>query len=864
MMKKVIFYIVLCFFIFNTSLGFANEVLKYDDNYEVRDFSSVSVKKEKKEGIIKSNNSFATFLILPFLIDKLYPDEEIYEADITSFLSDVYPNTNINKIDYLADVFRAFVISKREYRKMVNRLKHQLKVKEYIPDDAKVVAKDGEFVSIEDDLRKKSFGDEYNVSNNLHKYAEYASGELGNPVKRRDKNFQESPEVDELVVALFEFDIRGIVNAISKMPKFNDGSAEKPFVGDKDLRARILLDTYKLGDKDKIKGVIEVNIPKGYYIKGDFIDESSHPFFVLKENKDIKHNIKDYHFYFPMAYGVEKDYVSKRVFGGNSLFPFEITRADKTKGIYFGGDFNFLLCDENDECIPYITEHGIRIKTGDDNGDSIYYNYVTQAHTHLPKKEAKGARLKEVFYNKKNKKLDVVIETDKKFSNVAVMVEDDKGTNFVSPKYQIRDDVIVASFEVIGNDYKSIELSSVGVSASFDDKNTFRVIKDVNENDEFYFLKEEFSIKWLFWLGVLFNIFPGMLFIFLKSIKEISSSYKPFRVCLRYIGGLIFSVWSFYEVCNKLGVNLGIVYFSLFASMIVMSSLIYCLGYMDFLLFRPLGNIFKKGLWSGVFMGTLLVGFPYIGVDLFSVISEKQNNDYLYQMLFAFGLGLLFTCFIGLFCKYRKITFNADLKAFNLIYGLIYLLGICWFLLVEFGWLALFCYVGGMIGLCYCWYFYPIYLGQKIKGKIKSVRNIKLFYKIQFMFLGVIVCIYIFTTGGVLLFRKNEIVNNNTKEIYDIIEKRTSNNAEVLVGVVSKWSFKYLIDKIILQKHSDLGLKIIYVDAFKDEKNANYWLEKFDKKTLPLYVLYTKRHKNGLVLPNDIGSVNFYKAVKNF
>ena len=146
--------------------------------------------------------------------------------------------TDIEKLKYLGDVYKAFIITKREYKKTIAILKQSIKAKDFLPKDAKVVAKDGEFISNEEEIYKTSLEGEYKVSNNLHKYLEYAGGELGNPVRRRDKNYIETPEVDDLIMAIMSFDIRGIVNALSKMPKFNDGSAEKPFVGDNGIIVR--------------------------------------------------------------------------------------------------------------------------------------------------------------------------------------------------------------------------------------------------------------------------------------------------------------------------------------------------------------------------------------------------------------------------------------------------------------------------------------------------------------------------------------------------------------------------------------------------------------------------------------------------
>ncbi|MBR5598409.1 MAG: hypothetical protein IKW39_00045 [Alphaproteobacteria bacterium] len=828
----------------------------------VKNYSQPDTDTKNKESILKSNNSFATFLILPYLIDRLYPEDEIYEDDVTYFLSQVYPKTDIKKLDYLADVFRAFVISKREYKKLIQVFKQRLKAKEFTPKDAPIVAKDGEFLSYQDEFNKTSVGDEYNVSNNLHKYIEYASGELGNPVRRRDKNFIESPDVDELVLAILEFDIRGIVNAISKMPKFNDGSAEKPFVGKNDLRARILLDTYKLGQAKKVYGVIEINIPKGFYINGNFVDESKKPYFVLKENKDVANNIKSYHFYQPMAIGVEKDGISKRVLAGVSLFPFEVERANIDKDMYIGGDFYFELCNAKGMCEPYKTEHGIWLRSSQDDAHSIYYNYVTQAHTHIPNTKIKEAKLQDIYYDKKNKKLDVVIETDKKFSNVAVMVEDANKTSFINPRYQIRDNFIVASFDV-NLDNEDVKIDEVGVSASFDDNKAFRTKSNVVEDDKFRFIKISYSFNSLFWLGLLLNLLPGVFYLIIRNISLISDNTDGIKVYFRFVFNFVFVAILFGLVNLLFGINKGIIYFFLLAVMIETSFIMQYLGYMNFLLFRPFKKLLKNGAVLGGFAGVVLFGLPYIGVDLFGIIWQTSDIAYRTELFSGFVLGFIAPSFVGILLRLKGIKTNLNLKAFNMLYSLVYVLICLWFIFVNYGILCLVITLLCLVGLVNIWYNYPIYVGNLIKGDIKTDFYRQLFLKTQYKTLLILSLIYCILCFGIKLGQKQKDYIFDEVKVNKVIEDTVKDRGAILVGVVSKWSIKYLLDRVILQKHENLGLDILFVDAFNEIKSAKYWQDRYDKQTIPLYVLFTNRHKNGLVLPDSIGDINFFKAIKN-
>ena len=135
--------------------------------------------------------------------------------------------------------------------------------------------------------------------------------------------------------------------------------------------------------------------------------------------------------------------------------------------------------------------------------------------------------------------------------------------------------------------------------------------------------------------------------------------------------------------------------------------------------------------------------------------------------------------------------------------------------------------------------------------------------KTQYKTLLILSLIYCILCFGIKLGQKQKDYIFDEVKVNKVIEDTVKDRGAILVGVVSKWSIKYLLDRVILQKHENLGLDILFVDAFNEIKSAKYWQDRYDKQTIPLYVLFTNRHKNGLVLPDSIGDINFFKAIKN-
>ena len=240
---------------------------------------------ETPEPIIRSDNELAKLALLPFIVDKVFAGEAL-DGDLTGFLSRVYPTAGEGTLKTLESGIRFFVSWKRKYDYAVARLKHNIKAAGILPKDAPIVAEDGEFAPEETDLRKQSAAGEYQVRYRPYKYLEYDPGALGEPVRRRDKNYI-SPEdlnTDEMVLALLELDFGGFWRALRKMPSYSDGAGEKPVEAGGGVKARLLLDTARPGDKETIRGVAEIYVPDGMYVSGDLLNPENRAAFVLRED----------------------------------------------------------------------------------------------------------------------------------------------------------------------------------------------------------------------------------------------------------------------------------------------------------------------------------------------------------------------------------------------------------------------------------------------------------------------------------------------------------------------------------------------------------------------------------------------------
>lgn len=71
-------------------------------------------------------------------------------------------------------------------------------------------------------------------------------------------------------------------------------------------------------------------------------------------------------------------------------------------------------------------------------------------------------------------------------------------------------------------------------------------------------------------------------------------------------------------------------------------------------------------------------------------------------------------------------------------------------------------------------------------------------------------------------------------------------------------------NRLTLKKLEDAGLKIVRVNAGKDGAAAMPWFAAYEKFYTPLTILFTNRHKQGIVLPERLDKVDFSKALAKF
>lgn len=949
---------------------------------------------ETPEPIIRSDNELAKLALLPFIVDKVFAGEAL-DGDLTGFLSRVYPTAGAGTLKTLESGIRFFVSWKRKYDYAVARLKHNIKAAGILPKDAPIVAEDGEFAPEETDLRKQSAAGEYQVRYRPYKYLEYDPGALGEPVRRRDKNYI-SPEdlnTDEMVLALLELDFGGFWRALRKMPSYSDGAGEKPVEAGGGVKARLLLDTARPGDKETIRGVAEIYVPDGMYVSGDLLNPENRAAFVLREDGGSdgsatgstsvtgnmgstggtgnmgSRNIKSFRMYAPLANGVEKGGVARRVLTGHIRFPLEFTRADTGKAMHIAGDLHFKLCTADGTCQAAATHHGLTLRASDKAEDSIHYNYVTQGFAHLPPAESRHARAEKLVYDREKGTLTATFALSRRVSNMAAMAEDAAGTNFVNPRYELGDGYARVTFDVragkragekagkragkqVGEKGRSafdarsgsgenagygaaeaavaggsvadgtgrdteLPLQEVALSASFDDSEVLRTVMTVAavpaaQATVAVVPAARATGGTLFAYGLLLNLMPGIFGLFLRLARQLRERAERRRIFCRYAAGAALGL-ALLGIGYR-GAYFGALYYNPWlaagAAAVILPLWAEALGYMDFALFRPLKKIFRRGWLAGLFTVLLAAAFP-------TVLKAEALSG-----LFAGGVWLapawaeltagLGCIWLGIMVLPLAVLTAAELRGqraaawlrvpvlrrFNAFYTGVYAAGLLWLTAGCFGGVAALGLTAGLVLLFVLWYAFPQAVAETIKHTRSEKRSLELFNRVQRHWLFAAAVWYLLAAGGLALAGAGAGtgtgigVAENSETDVDMAEnsgtgvgmvengetdvgmaekgetgigmaEKGSAAVPVLVSIEAPYSPLSVYNRLALRELQKAGLRVVRINA--GEMNvpgaAWPWFAAYGKFYVPLTVLFTDRHKNGMVLPERLDRVDFDKAL---
>lgn len=875
------------------------------------------------------HNEIAKLFFLPFVADKVYQGDKI-NGDLSGLILLFYPNAQESTVRKFADTIRFFVRWKRKYDYVVKRLEHEIKAAKMLPKDAPIVAQDGEYAPSEVDLTKQSAEGEYLIRYKPYKFLEYDAGQYGEPVRRMDKNYVTTDEVTyaEILLALLKFDVGAFAKAWQKIPASTDGAGEVFQTFDDKGEIRLLADSSLLGDQKKIHAVFDILLPKGFYINGDVLNPKNKLGFLLSETKfetdkgevyRPSQNVGAYQIYQPLADGIQdKNQQVHRVLSGRVRIPIEFERADTSKSMRVSGALRFVLCAANGDCKPIVSYHELTLRQGTPAESSIFVNYITQGFMKLPSAKSKHVKVTDALYSADKKQLTVLFEGTIDVSNMAVMVEDAYGSNFINPRYEMfhsggkwrgkavfdlkssnnsfaRRDIsssptsipstvkggVVASSSTSTSSSSSSStpsvavdgrapLPEVAVSASFDNQEFLRAVMQPRSVDAFSTVESQkrFDVWMFFVFGVLISLMPAIFAVYFNLMALLWTKNERWWILARFAfmtalgtGGLIWGAEYLLLPQVYLSAPILTAVGALCVALIMEN-----LGYVDFALFRPLRRFLKYGVCSALFVAVLFVfvPMPYKSevLDLLGRNADMLSFSYRLGAGGLIWVGMMLLPLMALLWVPRTPYFLLLCQRVNLFYTALLLGWLLWICGAVYSFAALVVMATFLVLIAALWYWFPRAVGEAIKHSRSALVQAQIFFKVQQHWLFLLTC-FILLAGGIL-FALSPIypkpLNYTEADSIQYVNNRPLSQP-VLVTLGAPYSPRSLFNLEVVDKLKRDGVKVFAVDVSKYPHEALYWLQRYQHFYPPLSVLFTQRHPYGLVLPQNLKNVDFDKAL---
>lgn len=208
------------------------------------------------------------------------------------------------------------------------------------------------------------------------------------------------------------------------------------------------------------------------------------------------------------------------------------------------------------------------------------------------------------------------------------------------------------------------------------------------------------------------------------------------------------------------------------------------------------------------------------------------------------------------------------LRRFNAFYTGVYAAGLLWLTAGCFGGAAALGLTAGLVLLFVLWYAFPQAVAETIKHTRSEKRSLELFNRVQRHWLFAAAVWYLLAAGGLVLAGAGAGtgtgigVAENSETGVGMAEKGSA-AVPVLVSIEAPYSPLSVYNRLALRELQKAGLRVVRINA--GEMNvpgaAWPWFAAYGKFYAPLTVLFTDRHKNGMVLPERLDRVDFDKAL---
>ena len=830
--------------------------------------------------------------------EQKYPDDKINE-DLSPEIRRILPHLSDQDVYDYEDSIRFVVKQYRAVKKLIAKFQENMLAPKPAPIE----------VSLEE---LKLYDEPYITSDNelivVHapmKIVPYAMDKKNflateAAIKKSKAQSAISKKFDELKTHLGQLEWR-------KIPFYNTIYTD-PFTGDigigdwvknDKVKARILHSQTATGNNDILYLALNIVVDNGHFIPDNGVN-------TIKIDTATSQNIDKFKLFRPIPQRIyhKQDSTSKGGYWGSIIFPLQINVKSNGEQVDVFPKITFQLCDkdfkcDNTEVAPSLTiAKGTSQYTSMNNLIKQYFNTIPQENTsdlHLIKARVYTTASGEEY-------LKFRFEIDDTANNFEFYINSQNGIEFDTPAISINDnklDVIVYP----RNKSQKLSEHEFEITAKLNDYNVIR--QNITPKHISIFDTDKPTIGWeIIWFAILggfiLNIMPcvfPVLGLKLVSLTRYGANHKTKvkRGCLYIVLG-IFSAFiillSLLFILKYIGVTLGwgmqfqSVEFLVLISFVIIIFLLHISGQINIQFPQVVANIFHttshKEDIQNYLTGLLLVllstpgSAPYLGTALGFALGGTYSDILIIMTAIALGLA---SPYILLVARPNWASFIPHPGKW--LQALIYLMNVM--LILTLLWLL--SLISSQIGLgtafrlgIYLFVFSGVWVFARVVVKEidKNREKLEIRHAINRIIKNIaLVCsaVIIVIAFADIKISTPTMVEENTHlpishEQQVQIKKYLQDNKVVLIAVGADWCLTckfndfVAINNFKIQNLVNNGyLILLKSNQTRYQVETLKFMEKYGRKSLPFYLLYTPKAQNGIVLPELLTDTFLFRMI---
>ena len=833
-------------------------------------------------------------------IDQTFPGDAI-DGDLKEEIHKLLPRLSPQEL-YDQEEYMRFVIKNyRGIRDLIKKFQSKalvpedppliVDVKELEPYNEPYIESDNELIVIYDPKKVIPYASDKKNFKAIKASLEYAQQKSATQLK-----------FEELQSQLGKLDIQKIpfYNSIYDDP-FSGREGVGKWVENGKIQARIISAQTAIGDKAPIKAAVALYPQAGFIIP----DKGNKSFEIDFNQSENLQQVKVFR-PVPMHFYVPESGENLAGYAGIFLVPVELSAQDKTKPLKLTAVVNLTLCDLQNKCHSQTVSPQLTLNSGKSELSTMY-NYVEQNFNVLPKNETPKLKIeKTAVYDAQDQKqlLKITFSAKKSAEKFEFFINSDDGILFNPPLISVNDDEIEV---LLTPQDPTISLAerNFEVTAKLNDINTIRTMITPHLASFFDTQLPELSLGILALAvlgGFILNFMPCVFPVLALKILAITKfgGSNPTKVRR-----------GFFFTC----LGLAVAFLIVIGLLILLKLLGYALGWgmqfqstsflliMSFVLIvfmLQIAGIINIGApqWADKLLrsqtksedmlnfltGLLLVllstpcSAPYLGTAIGFALAGSYSDIIIIMAAVGLGLSLPYICLV-IKPQYAELIPHPGkwLQALNALMFIMLLMTLIWLLSILAAQTAFSAVLrAGLYLLVFAalWGFYKVVADEIDKRSEPLKVRQEVIKWLGYIVIGLSIII---VGGGLYDVSSHKLSPQNNHQNLPIstekqaeIRQYLKDNKAVLIAVGADWCLTCKFNDFVtlnnyktrnmVEKNRLVILRTDWTDY--DPETLNF-MEKYGRKGLPFYILYSPKFPNGMVLPEILNESDFAKLIRD-